>query len=174
MASPAIRSDLHEQLSRIEPSTDGVMEYRPCRVVLGSGDVFDRVYVVEEDSYMTAWGIRPEDDSGKASLDLADVDRIEESPLRLPSALANKLYAAGESGMGYLIFTLVLADSRRLPYVTGGAVDFPSLPSDVEMRDVVDALPHEGRETFRDRMPGPDESPADYRWCTYRLPTSKT
>lgn len=169
MGSPRISEKLLEELRDVEPSTDGVMDYHPCRVTLRSGATLDRVYVVEEEPYLRAWGIRPEDDPAKSSVDLAEVERIEESPLRLPPPLANKIYAAGESGMGYTVFTLVLADGRSLPYTTGNAVDFPLLPAGIRMADVVDALPHDGRETFRDRLPREEESTADYYWCTYRM-----
>src|SRR5215218_6564247 len=96
-----------------------------------TGAVRDFVYVVDAERYIPAWGIWPEDDPAKDSVPVSDVQGIEESPYRLPAELANKLYDAGESGMGYAAFTLVLRDGRRLPYVTGNAVNFPALPAGV-------------------------------------------
>jgi hypothetical protein len=78
------------------------------------------------------------------------------------------MYAAGESGMGYCIFTLVLADGRRLPYAVGNAVDFPNLPAGVTMDMVVDLLPHEGREAFAQRGARPTKTGAPYEWCVFR------
>jgi hypothetical protein len=52
----AISRDLREQLQRIKPSSDGMCEYRPCRVRLASGDVHDFVCVAEADEYIRVWG----------------------------------------------------------------------------------------------------------------------
>lgn len=162
-----LRSELREQLERIEPSSDGVCAYRPCRVQLVSGETRDFVYVVDADEYIRVWGVWPEDDTGKRALAVEDVVAVEESPYRLPAELANKLYAWGESGMGYTLFTVVLRDGRRLPRVTGGAVDFPVLPDGLTTRDIVDVL-REGREVFKDRAPRADEGTAEYAWSLYR------
>jgi len=93
--------------------------------------------------------------------------RIDESPLRLPARFANTVYAAGESDMGYVIFIVVLADGRRLPFVTGNRIDFPALPEGVGSADVVDAIPREGGSIFKYRPPRPDESSVDYHWCLF-------
>lgn len=89
---------------------------------------------------------------------------IADSPTRLPPALANRLYAAGKSGMGYCVFTLVLADGRKIPCRTGNAVDFPALSEGVTMQMVKDVLPHQGRDALG-RAGGP-EAPS-YFWCLY-------
>jgi hypothetical protein len=167
-AYAVLGDDLREQLVRVEPSTDGHCSYRPCRVTLRTGEIRDLVYVVEAESYFAMWGVWPEADSAKRSLPIEEVSAIDESPLRLPAALANKVYAAGESGMGYYTFTVVLRDGTKLPYTTGDAVDFPLLPSGVTTDDVADVLPGYGGGRFHDRAPRPDESDADYWWCLYR------
>ena len=159
---------LRAQLHRVEPSSDGRCEYRPCRVRLRGGQVRDCVYVVEADRYILGWGIWPEDDPGKDSVRLEDVVEIDESPRRLPAPLANKLYAAGESGMGYVVFTLLLRDGRRVPCLTGNAVDFPTLPEGVTPDDVVDVLPHEGRGREEQGTMHP------YAWCLYRVGDART
>ena len=148
-------------------------EYRPCRVTLRSGEIQDRVYIVEADGYLRACGVDPSADAAKRSIAVDQVVTIADSPYRLPAPLANKLYRAGESGMGYVIFTVVLNDGRRLTFVTGNAVDFPAWPADVNPQDAVDVLPHQGRDVFRDRPPSATESSADYCWCLYQAgPTS--
>ena len=167
VTSRRIKPELLEQLLAVEPSTDGMLEYRPCQVTLRSGRVLPRVCVIDAERYMTSWGVWPEDDEHKSSVDIAEVDQIEESPVRLPAKLANAIYEAGESGMGYTIYTLLTKDRRTFPRLTGGAVDFPQLPEGLDMADVADVLPHEGRDAFRERMPTPDESDAPYFWCLY-------
>jgi hypothetical protein len=163
----AISTELRQQLERVPASSDGACEYRPCRVRLASGEERDFVYVLDAESYIRTWGVWPEDDAGKDSVAIGDVVAIAESPYRLPVELADKLYAAGESGMGYTVFTVVLRDRRRLPYVTGNAVDFPRLPAGVTSADVVDVLPHEDRDVFREREPRAAEGSAPYAWCLY-------
>lgn len=49
--------DLQNQLSQIIPSQDGIMEYKPCRVILKSGEVYDNVYISEIRTYLKVWGI---------------------------------------------------------------------------------------------------------------------
>jgi hypothetical protein len=46
---------------------------------------------------------------------IQDVTQIADSPVRLPAELANQLYAAGESGMGYVVFTVVLGTADTCP-----------------------------------------------------------
>lgn len=159
--------ELREQLERVAPSHDGALAYRPCRVRLRSGAWHDRVYVVEADAYRRVWGAWPEDDGARRAIAIEDVVEIEGSPHRLPAALATAQYAGGESGMGYVILTVVLRDGRRLPRVLGNALDFPALPVGVTTEEIVDVV-REGRDVFRDRSPRPDEGTAPYAWCLYR------
>lgn len=123
--------------------------------------------VVHADEYFRVWGVWPEADRAKRSIRIEDVVRVESSPYRLPAALANKLYAAGESGMGYTLFIVVPADGRRLPFTTGNAVDFPALPDGVRTDDVLDVPPHEGREYFQQRSTPPHMRSVEYDWCLY-------
>jgi hypothetical protein len=155
------------QLARIPTSTDGYCRYAPCEVTLVTGEVRDCVYVVEQESYMRMWGVAPTDDPGKRSVLIEDVVEIRESPSRLRADLANKLYEAGESGMGYVIFTVVMKDGSRLPFVTGNAVDFPAWPPGSSAAQAVEVLPHVGRDVFRDRGPSEYERSAEYAWCLY-------
>jgi hypothetical protein len=170
MDVPEIPRHLLEELLRVQPSKDRGLEYRPCRARLRSGEVYDRVYVVEAGAYIRYWGVWPWEDRGKRALSITEVAHIEESPVRLPARLANTLYKAGESGMGYCLFTIVLRDGRRLPYATGNAVDFLDLPPDVRPEMVTRVLPHVGREHFQGRTPAPHTTGAPYYWCLYRNP----
>jgi hypothetical protein len=164
---PPLTSELREQLALIEPSHDGVLEYRPCKVTLDGGEEQDFVLFARAGDYFALWGVWPVNDSQKRLVAVERVISVRESSYRLPSALANALYEVGESGMGYFVFTVVLRDGRRLPSVTGGVVDFPALPSGVTTNDIGDVLPEIGRDQFRDRAAFPEESTANYFWCLY-------
>ena len=109
----------------------------------------------------------PEDDPGKKSIDIRDVADIKDSPSRLPVQFARKLYEAGESGMGYTVFTVSFSDGSHQAYVTGNAIDFIEYPDGQTPATVVDVLPHVGRADPNQRN-GPD-----YFWCLYSdRPTS--
>jgi hypothetical protein len=168
MDYPPLTPSQHRQLSEVETTTDGTCRYAPCQVVLASGDVVDRVYIVEVGPYSRKWGIDPTQDKGKRSIPIQHVVRIETSPTRLPAALANKVYAAGESGMGYTLFVVVMGDGSRLPFLTGNAVDFPNWSDGVDPREAVDVVPHAGREFFLHRAPEATDRSAEYAWCLYQ------
>jgi hypothetical protein len=106
-------SHLADQLSRVPKSSDGYCEYAPCRVTLRSGDVLDRVYIVERAAFRRMWR------ETEATVLVDDIDRIEDSPVRLPVRWANVLYEAGESGMGYTLFTALLRDATTLTSWSG-------------------------------------------------------
>lgn len=160
---PHISGELMDQLQTVEPSTDGLLEYRPCRVRLVDGSVVERVYVQEATAWGSIWGGRPDEDSGKREIPIEEVVEIFPSEVRLPARIANKLYRAGESGMGYYIFILVVRDGRHFVRGTGGAVDFVELPEWTAPADIIDVLPHEG---YGDVWPG---GGSDYAWCLYEL-----
>jgi len=156
-----ISESLYKQLLQVKSTRDWATEYRPCLVTLKDGRKVDCVYVVLEQPYIKHWGVFPEDDSGKQSVQIEDVSEIEESPSRLPAKIANKIYEAGESGMGYCVFTLVFSDDTTQAYITGNAVDFVPLPSGKVARDIVDVFPHKGRQA-ENQMHG-----LRYYWCIY-------
>jgi len=153
-------SSLREPLNAVEPSVCGDLLYRPCSVTLKNGDVSDIVYVVSAGPYIKIWGVWPEDDRHKRSVCIEEVSAIDESPTRLPAHFANKLYKVGESGMGYTIFTVVYSDGTKQAYSAGNAIDFIRYPEGKGPSDVVDVLPHEGRNADPLRVP-------DYYWCLY-------
>jgi hypothetical protein len=156
-----ISADLRAELSRIPAVGDFGLEYPPCDVRLKDGRRVSRVYVVPEDPYIKIWGVWPEDDKGKLSVLIDDVVEIRESADRLPASMAAKLYAAGESGMGYCVFTVLFNDGACLPFASGGAVDFIEYPPGKGPANVVDVIPHEGRDE-------PDLRRApEFHWCLY-------
>jgi hypothetical protein len=157
---PALGADLKAQLAQIVPSVSGDLEYFPCCVRTKDGRDLDRVYVVSAQPYIALWGIWPDQDAHKFEVRLADVEAIRESPTRLPPGFANELYRAGESGMGYTVFTVRFRDGSERSYVGGNAIDFISLPLGQTTRDIVGVTPHAGR----DRAVS-DSTP--YYWCIH-------
>ena len=158
---PVLSKDLARQLSLIAPSGDGQIVYHPCAVVLLDGSVHERVYVQSAQEYISMWGVWPEDDPGKRSVDVSQVVTIRESADRLPSAIARAIYAGGESGMGYTVFTLVFRDGSTQAYVSGNAVDFVTYPAGKSFQDVESVIPHRGRNDH----PSSDSLP--YAWCLH-------
>lgn len=150
-----------EQLLQVTPSKDSSMEYRPCQVTLKNGETFDNVYIQEEQSYLRSWGVMPDADTGKKYLLIEDVEEIRESPNRLQPDLANKLYEAGESGMGYCLFKIVLDNGQTIDVCTGNAVDFIPLPKGLTTRNIKDILPHQAsRKNF--------VNAPEYYWCLFK------
>jgi hypothetical protein len=143
---PKLTEEQKLKLFNLQPSQSGELQLWPCRVVLKNGEVFDNVYITEAKTYFKQWGVWPEDDPGKKSIDISSVVNIEPSPNRLPAYLANKLYSAGESGMGFSVFKVVFSDNSEQVYVMGNAIDFLKLPPGKEMTDIIDVKSHEGRE----------------------------
>src|SRR5713101_2415096 len=149
--SPRLPDKLRQDLDSIPSSHDGDLTYWPCAARLKDGTVLVCVYVVAEDPYIKHWGIYPEQDHHKSYIYVSDVDAFAESPRRLPAQFANKLYANGESGMGYTIFTVVFSDGSRQAYVTGNAVDFVRYPDGRGPGKEAKFFPHEGRTAKQER-----------------------
>lgn len=161
MTVSKITDEQKEQLLRVTPSKDWTMEYRPCQVTLKNGDTIDNVYIQQEEIYLKAWGVMPDLDSGKKFVLIEDVSEIRESPNRLRPELANKIYKAGESGMGYCLFKLIVDNGQTIDVCTGNAVDFVSLPNGLTTNNIKDVLPHQAsRKNF---VNGPD-----YYWCLFK------
>lgn len=159
---PTLRHTLRDQLLAIAPSHDYGMEYRPCTVTTKDDRTFEHVYVVAAQAYIRQWGVWPEDDDGKDAIAVQDIQDIRESGARLPPEFADQLYAAGESGMGYCIFTIVFQDGSRQVCTSGNAVDFIDYPAGKGPKDVAAVLPHEGRT---DQVGA--KGPPRYHWCLY-------
>ena len=139
---PELPEHLKAQLNAV-PVSGGI--YRPCDVTLDDGTVIERVFVGPADKYIAEWGVWPEEDDGKKSIDILAVASIRDSKSRLPAKFANQLYRAGESGMGYLIFTVCFKDGSSMATHTGNAVDFMSYPEGQSPATVCKVVPHLGR-----------------------------
>ena len=68
--------------------------------------------------------------------------------MRVPAVYADQLYAAGESGMGYRVFTVVFSLWCRRDYVKS-FVDFIEYPRRKGPADVKAVLPHVGSRSGR-------------------------
>lgn len=158
---PTVPPKLVPQLEAIAPSEDNGMTYRPCRVVLDDGTAVDCAFLVDAQQYIRAWGVWPDQDEGKREVSISDVTQIESSPFRLPAELAMRLYDAGESGMGYMLFEIRYRDGSRSSHISGNAVDFVNLAPGKNMHDVEEVIPHAGRDT-RPQLDAPE-----YSWCLY-------
>lgn len=123
-------------LQRIEPSRDQTCSHYPCRLRLRDGTIIERALLIEY-----AHGLEP-----NGSIRFADIELIEESPWRMPATFANRLYQAGESGMGYVVYTMQLRDGRVAASLSGWLVDFPGLPEGVKGADIVAVTAHAGRD----------------------------
>ena len=151
-----LNSDLERQLARIEPSVRdrGVLLY-PCSVECKNGTILRCVYMVTEADFLHLTGsTRPRDTPWIPSEDIAS---MQESPMRLPPQFANELYQAGESGMGYRVFTVVFSWWCRQEYAQA-FVDFIEYPPGKGPSYVRAVLPHVGGR----RRPKPQ--PVIY-WC---------
>lgn len=159
---PELSDELMQQWLAVKPSNDrGRILYRPCKVTLKNGEEVECVYVIEAQKYIDWWGVWPDKDEGKKEIKISEVVRIEESLHRLPPDIANKIYHAGESGMGYCIFSLIFSDGYRQAVVSGNAVDFVRLPNGKKQSEIVDVEPHEG---INDQS---RYNSLDYHWCLF-------
>jgi hypothetical protein len=169
-AYPKLSPHIKKQLDAITPSIEPIagLAYYPCLVTLQDGTSLDRVYLVSQAPWVKLWGIYPGSDPGKSEVLVSDLVSVAESPSRLPALFANELYKAGESGMGYTVFTVVFKTAipflrRRKTYLTGGALDFITYPFWTEPKDVIAVLPHVGR---RSASLAKQVQPK-YYWCLY-------
>lgn len=150
-----------EQLLKVTPSRDWNLEYRPCQVTLKNGVTLDNVYVQEEQCHLKNWGVMPESEAEKRHVLIEDVIEIKESPNRLRPDLANKIYKAGESGMGYCLFKLILDNGKTIDVCTGNAVDFVPLQIGLTTKNIKDVLPHQASR--KNSVNGPK-----YYWCLFK------
>jgi hypothetical protein len=161
---PSLTAPLQTQLDRIPFTTDYGKKYYPCLVTLTDGRKQDFVYIADADEYIDSWGVWPDHDSDMREIRAEDVRKIQESPSRLPPSIAQRLYEAGESGMGYEAFQLSYGDGSRSYHFTQGAVDFVRLPNGKRGEDIVDVHPHK-----RPRKCAPGKCAItgshEYFWC---------
>lgn len=166
---PKIATSLYVRLLGIVPSIDqswgGIIQYYPCDVVMRDGTKRNRVYLVNARQWLVQWGPLPNEPLGEHVLDVQDVIEVRESISRLLPRFANKLYAAGETGMGYNIFTVHFDDGTSTVHSGGNTVDFIQYPPGKSARHVVDVTPF-----TRDRAFPPDmELRPEYFWCPFEV-----
>jgi len=155
-----ISKELKIQLLKVQPSKDGLIEYRPCQVRLKNGEICNRVCLVEAKSYLQIWGMMPDEDIGKGYILIENIEKIQESPFRLPAIFANKLYRAGETGMGYFLYKLEFNNSKNIDVLSGNVVDFPPISNDFFEIKIKNVFPHKGSRVKSIQCP-------EYLWCLY-------
>jgi hypothetical protein len=148
MSKGALKLDpvVQQQLDRIEPSMHApeALLY-PCSARLKDGTVISCVYFVEPAIFRRLFlHDRPEDMPDMHWFYADQVASIEESPARLPAPFASEIYRAGQSGMGYFVFTVVFSRWSNREYVTG-LPDFIDYPRGKGPLSVKSVLPHVGR-----------------------------
>jgi hypothetical protein len=131
---------LAHELSQIEPSPHTDRAAIPCAATLADGRILECVMFEEQSAYMKGALIYP-----KNEIRIADIVRIRPSPFRMPAQFAKVLYEAGESGMGYVVFTIVFEDGSTQAYTTGNSLDFVEYPHGKSGADIRQVLPHTGR-----------------------------
>ena len=116
---------LLQQLETVEPCIKDRARYYPCRVGLKDGKTLDQVYLVEAPDFKRCFlRERPEEIIPAIPwISPGDLTFMKDSPVRLPARFANEIYRAGESGMGYFLFTVVFSWWPRKVYVVSGLVD---------------------------------------------------
>lgn len=157
---PELSNELLSQLEEIESSHVAGIDYKPCSVKFQDGRELDCVYFMSAQQYFTHWGLPPEKARGKQFLQIQDIVKINESPSRLPTDIANKIYQAGESRMGSYHFTLIFSDGSEQEYMTGDAVDFVPYPAGKSNTDIVKVT--SGFGSGEDVKQG-----LKYFWCLY-------
>ena len=122
-----------QQLGLIEPRVWGT----PCSVTLLDGSYIE---------ICLAWENKRYSDKGNW-LNPEKVREVSECQSRMPARFARRIHDAGESGMGYHIYVVELADATSFVHIAGNlTIDLLSLPPGYSPGDVVNVWPHQGRE----------------------------
>ena len=152
-----------EQLMRISPNTIENLNIYPCDITLQDGSRLDRVAVAERRFWKPLWGHILRDPNNK-TIDAIEIVEVRESEWRIPKEHADRLYSAGESGMGYTFFVAEFSDGLRQAYLGGNALDFIHCPEGRTPNDIVEVHPHAGR------MASDPISLPEFLWCPYHRP----
>jgi hypothetical protein len=79
---PIIPPKIADKLQGIQPSGEGNWpRYFPCSVTLKSGINVECVYLCEAVSWFASWGVWPENDRGKHSINVEDIAGLQSSPI---------------------------------------------------------------------------------------------
>lgn len=134
--------------------------HRACSLRMKSGIVHPRVLCCEDSrGFHTDWWI-----SRNPWISPDDIAVVESSSSAIPAHIAQKIYDAGESGMGYQIYALKFRGGSTQVFVTPNVLDFPDLPEGYAGRDIADAFPHKGRDNAQS---GRHRGSADFLFCFY-------
>jgi len=128
-------------------------EYLPCRLVLTDGSVVEPAYVVRGKYFryprapyhrdLNGFDWNSNTEEAARSVILTDIARVEPTPFALPPELVRKITASATQHDWEFRCMLLLSDGRRLPYIAAGLPDFPDLPPDITVADMVDVLPYD-------------------------------
>lgn len=138
---------LRISLSEISPVEAWGVKCYPCLAEMQDNTLHDRLYIASAQDYASArtsmvWPehiIKP----GRSLLRIGDIKAVHASPTRIPAAIAQKIYAGGETSMGVFRFTLRFRDGSLQTYeIASTEIDFLHLP-DRSGSDIVDVLVHE-------------------------------
>lgn len=71
-----------------------------------------------------------------------EITRIENSPYAIPPTIHSKLWAAGETGMGYTAFIGIMDDGKEFPFITNFGIEFFEMPEGYTASRIKDIIPH--------------------------------
>jgi hypothetical protein len=156
--------DLRRQLGSIELSVDfdGFI-VAPCSVRLADGRHLDCVYAMTAQESLKGGLISRLEMSGLGRINADDVAAIAASPRRIPRSFATTLRSAGESGMGYWVFTAVFSWWRRKEYVQS-FLDFLEYPAGMGPANLRSVLPNKGSRNLA------AVSRLELHWCVLDIP----
>jgi len=162
MDVPQLGAVFDSQLSVIEPSVRGGCYVYPGAAILKDGTFLNCVYFATMSTYRRLFGLdHPSASPVSKWLSPQDIASIHQSSARLPAKFAREIYQAGESGMGYYMFTVKFSWWSSRAYVTSH-VDFIDYPPDKGPRNVRSVFPHVGN-----RKVAPPESQLKIYWCVF-------
>lgn len=130
----SLQGGILDQLRGVAHTWTGAVWHVPCRALLHSGQVIERLLVVRSASgrFLKARGVDRLD-----AVKLDDVAVLEDSPWRLPAAYAEKLHRAPRTCMGGIHVTLDFRDgSSCLFLLDHSVVEFPDYPAGLGAADV--------------------------------------
>jgi hypothetical protein len=122
-----------DAIGALEPGIWGV----PCSIELTDGRAFELAL---------AWENRRFGDAGDW-INPQCIARVSACRKRMPAPFARQIHDAGESGMGYHIYVVLLRDGTSFVHTASNLViDLVNLPAGYSSEDIVGVQAHEGRE----------------------------
>lgn len=109
----------------------------PCAVELGDGQILD---------VSLAWENKRFGDAGEW-VNPRNIVKVSDCLKRMPARFAHLIHDAGESGMGYHVYTVDLKDGSSFVHIAENlAIDLVDLPSGYMPKDIIAVRPHMGRD----------------------------